>query len=118
VLAIRIQPDEGMSLRFLTKVPGPEMTAHPVSMDFRYGTSFGAAPPEAYERLLLDALLGDGTLFTRDDEVEASWEWITALRDAWAGSPVETPEPYEAGTWGPPSADAMLAHDHRRWRRP
>lgn len=118
VLAIRIQPDEGMSLRFLTKVPGPEMVAHPVAMDFRYGTSFGAAPPEAYERLLLDALVGDSTLFTRADEVERSWEWITALRDAWAGSPVETPEPYEAGTWGPPSADRLIERDGFRWRRP
>jgi glucose-6-phosphate 1-dehydrogenase len=118
VLAIRIQPDEGMSLRFLTKVPGPEMVAHPVTMDFRYGTSFGAAPPEAYERLLLDAMVGDGTLFTRADEVEASWTWISALRDAWAGSPVETPDAYEAGTWGPPSADALLARDGFQWRRP
>jgi glucose-6-phosphate 1-dehydrogenase len=118
VLVMRIQPDEGMSLRFLTKTPGPEMLPHPVTMDFRYGTSFGAAPPEAYERLLLDALLGDSTLFTRDDEVDASWEWITALRDAWIDSPVAVPEPYEAGTWGPPSADALLARSGRRWRRP
>ena len=118
VLAIRIQPDEGMSLRFLTKVPGPEMVSHPVTMDFRYGTSFGAAPPEAYERLLLDAMVGDGTLFTRADEVEASWRWISALRDAWAGSPVERPEAYEAGTWGPASADALLERDGFRWRRP
>ena len=118
VLAIRIQPDEGMSLRFLTKLPGPDMVAQPVTMDFRYGTSFGAAPPEAYERLLLDALIGDSTLFTRDDEVEASWQWITALRDAWKGSPVEVPETYEAGTWGPPGADALLERDGYRWRRP
>jgi glucose-6-phosphate 1-dehydrogenase len=118
VLAIRIQPDEGMSLKFLTKVPGPEMVAHPVTMDFRYGTSFGAAPPEAYERLLLDAMLGDSTLFTRIDEVEASWTWITALRDAWKGSPIERPEGYEAGSWGPAGADRLLAADGFQWRRP
>ena len=118
VLAIRIQPDEGMSLRFNTKVPGPEMLPHPVTMDFRYGTSFGAAPPEAYERLILDALLGDGTLFTRDDEVLASWTWISALRDAWAGSSVETPDDYEAGTWGPAAADRMIERTGRRWRKP
>ena len=118
VLAIRIQPDEGVSLRFLTKVPGPEMVTHPVSMEFRYGTSFGAAPPEAYERLLLDALLGDGTLFTRDDEVEASWSWIGPLRQAWEASPIAVPERYEAGTWGPPGADALVARSGRRWRRP
>ena len=118
VLAIRIQPDEGMSLRFLTKAPGQEMTAVPVTMDFRYGTSFGAAPPEAYERLLLDAMVGDGTLFTRADEVDASWTWISALRDAWAGSPVEVPESYEAGTWGPQGSDALLAPQGFTWRRP
>ncbi len=118
VLAIRIQPDEGMSLRFHTKVPGPEMLPHPVTMDFRYGTSFGAAPPEAYERLLLDALLGDGTLFTRDDEVDASWTWISALRDAWKGSSVEVPEDYEAGSWGPASADRLIERSGRRWRKP
>ncbi len=116
VLALRIQPDEGMSLRFQTKVPGPEMATLPVTMEFRYGTSFGESPPEAYERLLLDALLGDGTLFTRSDEVEASWRWCGALRAAWeAASP---PEPYAAGTWGPEGADALLARSGRRWRRP
>ncbi len=118
VLSVRIQPDEGMALRFQTKVPGPEMASVPVTMEFRYGTSFGESPPEAYERLLLDALLGDGTLFTRSDEVEASWRWCSALRAAWDDSDVATPEPYEAGTWGPSGADAMLARSGRAWRRP
>ena len=82
VLNIRIQPDEGISLKFLSKVPGPTMDSVPVPMEFRYGTSFGAEPPEAYERLILDCMLGDGTLFTRGDEVEASWRWIDRIEQA------------------------------------
>ncbi|MBU6427935.1 MAG: glucose-6-phosphate dehydrogenase, partial [Cyanobacteria bacterium REEB65] len=115
VLTIRIQPDEGIALKVGSKVPGAAIQIHPVLMEFRYGTSFGADPPEAYERLILDALLGDSTLFTRSDEVEASWSWITRLLEAWQDGP--PPEPYPAGSWGPSGADALLAADGKAWRR-
>jgi glucose-6-phosphate 1-dehydrogenase len=116
VLNIRIQPDEGISLRFQSKVPGPTMDTVPVQMEFRYGTSFGQEPPEAYERLILDCLLGDGTLFTRGDEVEASWRWIDRIEQAFAAEKAKFPN-YAAGTWGPADADALLAKDGRSWRR-
>ncbi|HEV8321971.1 MAG TPA: glucose-6-phosphate dehydrogenase [Myxococcota bacterium] len=118
VLAVRIQPDEGISLNFGSKVPGPTNEVAPVNMEFRYGTSFGTAPPEAYERLLLDCLLGDPTLFTRGDEVEASWRWISRVHEAWAAETGAVLPAYEAGSWGPPEADALLARDGRRWRKP
>jgi glucose-6-phosphate 1-dehydrogenase len=114
VLAIRIQPDEGIVLKVGSKVPGAAMKINPVLMEFRYGTSFGAEPPEAYERLLLDALLGDSTLFTRSDEVEASWTYINKILDAWQQA--GPPDPYPAGTWGPTSADDLLKRDGRSWR--
>ena len=117
VLAIRIQPDEGISLKFDSKVPGPTVRTAPVTMEFRYATSFGAEPPEAYERLLLETMLGDSTLFARRDEVETAWAWIDPLLHAWEQNP-EPPDPYPAGTWGPPSADSMIERDGRRWRRP
>jgi glucose-6-phosphate 1-dehydrogenase len=117
VLAIRIQPDEGISLKFGSKVPGPTTEIHPVTMEFHYGTSFGAEPPEAYERLLLDCMLGDATLFTRADEVEASWRWVSRIHQAWAQSGATAIPTYEAGTWGPAEADALLARDGRQWRR-
>jgi glucose-6-phosphate 1-dehydrogenase len=117
VLSIRIQPDEGISLKFFSKVPGPTMDVLPVPMEFRYGTSFGAEPPEAYERLLLDCLLGDGTLFTRGDEVEASWSWIDRMEKAWAESPRPDFPNYPAGTWGPEAAERLLSVDGRAWRR-
>jgi len=115
VLAIRIQPDEGITLRFMSKVPGATMTLRPVNMEFRYGTSFGDTGPEAYERLLLEAMLGDATLFARNDEVRAAWEYITPILHAW--KEMGTPEAYPAGSWGPASADALLHADGRRWRR-
>jgi glucose-6-phosphate 1-dehydrogenase len=117
VLSIRIQPDEGISLKFFSKVPGPTMDVLPVNMEFRYGTSFGAEPPEAYERLILDCMLGDGTLFTRGDEVEASWLWIDRIETAWAGSKPDFPN-YASGTWGPTEADRLIEADGRSWRRP
>lgn len=117
VLAVRIQPDEGITLHLGSKVPGQAMEVAPVNMEFRYASSFGVQVPEAYERLLLDALIGDGTLFTRGDEVEASWRFITPIHEAWAASEGEC-EPYEAGAWGPDLAHAMLSAAGRRWRRP
>ena len=116
VLAIKIQPDEGISLRFDSKAPGQTNLIRPVTMDFRYNSSFGVESPEAYERLLLDALLGDSTLFTRSDEVEASWSLITPIHQAWEQiAPPQFPN-YEAGSWGPQAADALLGAG-RKWRR-
>jgi len=115
-LALKIQPDEGITLRFDSKVPGPEPRIQPVAMEFRYGTSFGQEPPEAYERLLLDAILGDSTLFIRRDEVEAAWGWADAIESGWAASP-SGPAEYAAGSWGPAEADALLERDGRAWRR-
>ncbi len=117
VLAIRIQPDEGISLKFDSKVPGPAVRSAPVTMEFRYATSFGAEPPEAYERLLLDTMLGESTLFARRDEVETAWAWLDPLLHAWADD-TRDPDFYSAGTWGPESADRLIERDGRRWRRP
>ncbi len=117
VLAIRIQPDEGISLKFDSKVPGPSVRTSPVTMEFRYATSFGAEPPEAYERLLLETMLGDSTLFARRDEVETAWAWLDPLLNAWAADP-RPPDFYPAGTWGPESADRLIERDGRKWRRP
>jgi glucose-6-phosphate 1-dehydrogenase len=114
-LALRIQPDEGITLSFDSKAPGPKPQIRAVSMDFRYGTSFGQQPPEAYERLILDAILGDSTLFIRRDEVEASWCYIDGLMRGWREQDA-LPE-YTAGAWGPAEADVLLARDGRTWRR-
>jgi glucose-6-phosphate 1-dehydrogenase len=116
-LAMRIQPDEGITLKFDSKVPGPNPKIQPVTMEFRYGTSFGQQPPEAYERLLLDALLGDATLFIRRDEVEASWRYIDRLFEGWSAAGGEPLPGFAAGTWGPSEADALLDRDGRAWRR-
>ncbi len=117
VLAMKIQPDEGISLRFDSKVPGQVSQIRPVTMDFRYNASFGVESPEAYERLLLDAMLGDSTLFTRSDEVEASWSLITPLHQGWDAAPAPEFPNYEAGSWGPKAADALLGREWRAWRR-
>lgn len=117
VLALRIQPDEGISLRFDSKVPGPSSLIRPVTMDFRYGTSFGQKTPDAYERLLLDALLGDPTLFTRSDENQMAWRLLDPLFNYWQDQgQVELPQ-YPIGTWGPDEADHLLQRDGREWRR-
>ena len=116
VLTLKIQPDEGISLKFDSKVPGPGETIRPVTMDFRYGTSFGESPPEAYERLLLDAMLGDSTLFTRSDENEKAWELITPIMQYWSENRTPVPQ-YAAGTWGPREAEELLKRDNRSWRR-
>ena len=118
VLAIRVQPDEGIMLRFGAKVPGQGMTIRNVNMDFRYGSSFAVDSPDAYETLLLDAMIGDPSLFTRNDEVERAWEILQPILDAWRegkGGPLHF---YAAGTWGPPAADELLERDGRAWRRP
>ena len=117
VISMRIQPDEGIALKFAAKVPGPTTQLRPVRMDFLYGSSFGEAGPDAYERLLLDAMLGDPTLFARRDEVETAWSLMQPILDGWdnQGQPVY---PYESGSWGPSKADQMLRRDGREWRRP
>jgi glucose-6-phosphate 1-dehydrogenase len=115
-LVIRVQPDEGMTIRFGSKVPGTQMEIRDVSMDFAYGGSFTEASPEAYERLILDVLLGDPPLFPRHEEVELSWKILDPVIEHWARK--GKPEQYPAGMWGPASADAMLARDGRAWRRP
>ena len=117
MLALNIQPDEGISLRFGAKMPGPANQVRPVNMDFLYGTSFGVAAPEAYERLILDCLLGEAALFTRNDEVEAAWTFVDRLLEGWAISGVKTLPTYEVGTWGPEEAHAFIERDGRRWRR-
>jgi glucose-6-phosphate 1-dehydrogenase len=116
VLAMRIQPDEGISLRFGAKRPGPTMQLQEVDMNFLYGSSFGEAGGDAYERLLLDAMLGDRTLFTRADEVEQAWRWAEDILQGWADRPNNV-HFYPAGTWGPSWADAFLERDNRQWRR-
>lgn len=118
VLTLRIQPDEGISLKFGAKVPGTEMQIRSVNMDFFYGSSGFREQPEAYERLLLDCMLGDSTLFTRRDEVEAAWTFIQGILDAWREEPPEVILTYESGTWGPQAADEFIWRDGRRWRRP
>jgi glucose-6-phosphate 1-dehydrogenase len=114
-LVVRVQPDEGVTLRFGSKVPGSAMEVRDVSMDFLYGEAFTESSPEAYERLILDVLLGDATLFPRNEEVAASWRVVDRLEEFWAGT---TPEKYRSGEWGPRGADEMLAADGRVWRRP
>src|ERR1700736_5531774 len=118
VLVIRIQPDEGISLRMQAKMPGTSFRIEPVKMDFHYGTSFGKASPEAYERLLLDAMSGDATLFARRDEVEEAWTFIDIIENAWAAKK-DAPGLffYPSGSWGPEEADDLLARDGRAWRR-
>jgi glucose-6-phosphate 1-dehydrogenase len=118
VLTLRIQPDEGISLKFGAKVPGTEMQIRSVNMDFFYGSSFVRQQPEAYERLILDCMMGDSTLFTRGDEVIAAWTFIQGILDEWANEPRETILTYESGSWGPQSADEFIWRDGRRWRRP
>jgi glucose-6-phosphate 1-dehydrogenase len=119
MLILRIQPDEGITLRFCAKVPGQSMRIRAVNMDFLYGSSFLKESPEAYERLLLDCMLGDATLFAREDEVEEAWRICTAILDGWRAHPPDredTPN-YEAGTWGPQASREFMARDGRQWRR-
>ncbi len=117
-LAFQIQPDEGLSLILNAKIPGLETRTQPVKMNFRYATTFGSNTPEAYERLVLDAMIGDGTLFIRGDETERSWELCTPILDHWAGQKREGLDTYAAGSWGPASSAALLAANHHGWREP
>ena len=117
LLVLRIQPEEGISLRFFSKLPGSGMRLRPVTMDFNYGTSFGTRSPSAYETLLLDALEGDATLYTRQDMVEASWDVVEPILDVWSGTNPDFPN-YAAGTWGPAASDEMLARRGHGWRVP
>jgi glucose-6-phosphate 1-dehydrogenase len=117
VLSIRIQPDEGFALTISSKVPGPRVRIYPVKMDFRYGSTFGATSPEAYERLLLDVMAGDATLFMRRDAVETAWRWVMPILEAWseqADAPLPT---YAAGEWGPIEADRLIESTGRQWRQ-
>jgi glucose-6-phosphate 1-dehydrogenase len=117
LLILRIQPEEGISLKFLSKRPGAGVELRPVSMDFNYGSSFGERSPSAYETLLLDAIIGDATLYTRQDMVEASWAVVEPIQNAWRESAVDFPN-YAAGTWGPAAAGEMLARRGHAWRTP
>jgi glucose-6-phosphate 1-dehydrogenase len=116
VLVLNLQPDEGITLTFGAKAPGPVNQISPVKMEFSYQQAFGGEPPEAYERLLLDALSGDATLFTRSDEVLAQWAFTSRLLEAWQAYPTPNLPVYEAGTWGPPGADEFIRRDGRVWR--
>ena len=115
-VVIRVQPDEGITMRFGAKVPGNQMEVRDVSMDFGYGRAFTEKSPEAYERLILDVLLGEPSLFPVNAEVELSWKILDPVLALWAEG--GRPEEYESGSWGPASADAMLARTGRTWRRP
>ena len=117
LLIVRIQPEEGISLKFLSKRPGSGMDLRPVSMDFNYGSSFGERSPSAYETLLLDAMTGDATLYTRQDMVEASWSVVEPIQNVWRETRFDFPN-YDAGSWGPAAAEEMLARRGHAWRRP
>ena len=117
-LTLRLQPNEGISLRFNGKVPGSTISARPVRMHFSYDSEFGAYTPEAYERLLLEAIVGDATLFIRRDEVETAWQIADSIRNGWDGKPLTNREFYSAGTWGPIAADDLLAQAGHEWHEP
>jgi glucose-6-phosphate 1-dehydrogenase len=118
LLTMRIQPDEGISLRFAAKIPGTTMELRTVRMDFAYGAAFGSAGADAYERLLIDAMTGDQTLFARRDEVETAWNIVDPVLEAWREEEVTGLPLYEAGTWGPDKSDLLMQRDGRTWRRP
>jgi glucose-6-phosphate 1-dehydrogenase len=117
-LAFQIQPDEGMSMVLNAKIPGLETRTQPVKMNFKYATTFGSNTPEAYERLVLDAMIGDGTLFIRGDETERSWQLCTPILEHWAERKRDGLDTYAAGSWGPKSAEQLLSHNGHAWREP
>jgi glucose-6-phosphate 1-dehydrogenase len=116
-IVVRVQPDEGVTIRFASKVPGTQQEVRDVTMDFGYGHAFTEDSPEAYERLILDVLLGEPPLFPRQQEVELSWAILDPFEEYWASLPGQ-PEPYPPGSWGPKSAHELMARDGRGWRRP
>jgi glucose-6-phosphate 1-dehydrogenase len=118
LLVLRIQPEEGIGLHFALKQPGEPPQTVPAALDFTYREAFGVAPPDAYQRLLLDALRGDSTLFTRSDETEACWRFCDPILEAWSkAAPTDFPN-YEPGAWGPAASDDLLRRDGRAWRQP
>jgi glucose-6-phosphate 1-dehydrogenase len=117
-LALRLQPNEGIYLRFNGKVPGMSLGVRPVRMNFSYDAEFGAYTPEAYERLLLEAIAGDATLFIRRDEVETAWKIVDSIRAGWENKPLTNREFYAAGTWGPVAAEDLLAQGDHVWHEP
>src|SRR5207253_7325441 len=116
VLSLRVQPEEGLSFRLSSKLPGPQLRVYPVRMEFNYSASYGETTPEAYERLLLDVMAGDPTLFMRRDGVEAAWEFVMPILEAWKQSSGRYLPEYRAGTWGPLEADRLIEADGREWR--
>ena len=116
VLALRVQPEEGLSLRIASKLPGPKVRIFPVKLEFNYSASYSETTPEAYERLLLDVMAGDATLFMRRDAVEAAWEFVTPILQSWEQSRDRFLPEYRAGTWGPLEADKLIEADGRQWR--
>ena len=116
VLSLRVQPEEGVALRIASKLPGPKVRIYPVKMEFNYSSSFGKEPPEAYERLMLDVMAGDATLFMRRDAVETAWRFVMPILERWEHSRARFLPEYRAGTWGPLEADRMIEADGRHWR--
>ena len=116
VLTLRVQPEEGLSLRIASKLPGPRVRIYPVKMEFNYSASYGEVTPEAYERLILDVLAGDATLFMRRDAVEAAWKFVMPILEVWEQRRERFLPEYRSGTWGPMEADRLIEADHRRWR--
>ena len=116
VLSLRVQPEEGLSLRIASKLPGPKVRIYPVQMEFNYASGLGGESPEAYERLLLDVMAGDATLFLRKDAVETAWKFVMPILDHWARSRVRDLPEYQCGTWGPVEADRVIEPDGRQWR--
>jgi glucose-6-phosphate 1-dehydrogenase len=116
VLCLRVQPEEGMAMRLASKLPGPKVRIYPVQMEFNYTSGFGGDPPEAYERLLLDVMAGDATLFMRRDAVEAAWKFVMPVLNHWERARVRDLPEYQCGTWGPVEADRIIVPDGRQWR--
>jgi len=116
VLSVRVQPEEGLAMRIASKLPGPKIRIYPVKMEFNYASGFGASSPEAYERLILDVMAGDATLFMRRDQVEAAWQFVTPVLERWEKVGVRDLPEYQCGTWGPVEADRLIEPDGRFWR--
>jgi len=116
VLSVRVQPEEGLAMRIASKLPGPKIRIYPVKMEFNYASGFGASSPEAYERLILDVMAGDATLFMRRDQVEAAWQFVTPVLERWEKMGVRDLPEYQCGTWGPVEADRLIEPDSRFWR--